>query len=47
MYWIYECQGTYGICREDNKPQGAILLQSADKAEDLRDDLQELRSNLR
>lgn len=44
-YYIYECQGSYGICRQDQVPNGAILTTtSADTPQELYDDLREMRS---
>ena len=46
-YYIFEYFGSYGICREDRIPIGAIIVSDpADSAADLYDELQELKSNL-
>lgn len=46
-YYIYEYFGSYGICREDQIPIGAIIVSdAASNASDLYDELRELKSNL-
>jgi len=44
-YYIFECQGSYGICREDQIPYGGIKTSSsADTPQELYDELREMRS---